>query len=127
MAQAFEVMENGIKARDILVHVRLNTKAEEALSDLTEWLTTLICKEYPPQMECDADCAVVSGTLHNDYADCETGDVLNDILLLCHRCWGPHSNDILNNSLTDETGLLAAPHSALDITWPLEFDSGISF
>ncbi len=103
-----QIANNGVKARDIFFTVNLHREADGALAEVTQWITTAVCKLYPAQF-CGCSnypCAVVSGTKHNNWHDDDTGRVENTILLVCHRSWGPPANDIIENSIMDVHNLV---------------------
>jgi hypothetical protein len=97
------ITANCKKARDVVIAVRLDRKAAAAIDGVTRWVTGTLGKLYPvpeevPNSSSSYPCAVVSGTHHDDWADGETEEVYNRILLVCHRSWGAPCNHIVVNS-----------------------------
>tara|TARA_B100000767_G_scaffold172199_1_gene161154 strand:+ start:1149 stop:1769 length:621 start_codon:yes stop_codon:yes gene_type:complete len=110
------VDSNNSLSRDIAFRVKLDSTASVHLGAVTQWLTTVVGKLYPVPdcFECSYPCALVSGTLHNDWADEEANDtVQNQIIAVAHRMWGPAENCLLENSRME--GLVVVQESAKPI------------
>jgi len=110
------VDSNASLARDLVFRVKLDSTASVRLDAVTQWLTTAVGKLYPVPdcFECDYPCALVSGTLHNDWADEEANDtVQNQIIAVAHRMWGPAENCLRENSRMK--GLVVVQESAKPI------------
>lgn len=115
-AMAICVDSNNSLARDLVFRVKLDSTASVHLDAVTQWLTTAVGKLYPVPdcFECEYPCALVSGTLHNDWADEEANNtVKNQIIAVAHRMWGPAPNCLLQNSRMD--GLVVVHESAKEV------------
>ena len=118
-------------AQDICFLVSLNRGADyHALMAVTEWITTLVCKEYPPwlckqrppSVAPEAPCAVVSGIINQcmprgkidptkfQMHQPRTGFVHDQILLICHRCRGSTPKDIIAHSFMNYDGMIREEH-----------------
>ena len=102
----FEIANNGVKAKDIFFVVKTNKEANAVLEDVTEWITTAVCKLYPSP-DGGYPCAVVAGTKDNNYYNEERERTENTIFLICHRVWDPpDEQDVVAASITDPNELI---------------------